>query len=807
MERRTGALPLTSSPNPCTTETMFFTGILIGAAIGVTLTFAILRFLTHRQPKEAGLADRLPWALLVADGIILCKDSTFMAGFGIRGQDLSSAPVSALNAAADTVRQAIGLMEPGYSVEVNIHRVACPSYPPSRSAHFPTEELHAVDRERETHFTLPSGYYETRATLLINFTPPRESVQKVENIFVKGESASANYTSLLKGFQQAIDEIQGHLAPSFTLHQMNSTELVTECHQCLSGDPEQVVPDGGYLHYALASGDLYSGFTPRFRDQHLHMVTITGFGPSVRVASGDFFNSIRDAVRWHVRYLPLSRAEAESKIQWAQKNWFSQRKGLRAFMPGGGENEAALEDTHALAMQEETAAARAELASGESRFGFISNVVIIRDTDLRRGRSRADAIVQRAREAGFVAQIETTNATAAFMGSLPGFGAANLRRFLVSSRVVSHLFPTTQPWAGDEANPSALFPKNSPPLMMVGGRGSTPFRLHLHHGDVGHCLVVGATGAGKSVLVGSIMMSWLRYKESRIACFDVGRSHQQLTESADGQHINLGQDTSPPLQPLRHLDADTDLLWAESWVSGLCSLAKINLTPDERLGVGHALKLVAEEAPEHRTLTELSVSLPPRVAEVLSPYTSRGTFGRLFDGVEAAENSTTRMRTMELRDILSMGDTVIAPLLMCLFRKVERALDGTPTLIVIEEAWAALMRTEFSARLQQWLLTLRKQNAAVIIVAHNPLQIRELPNASIITDSCPTRILLPNPEARVEAHAAVYRFLDLNNREIDLIASAKQKQEYYYTSPRGSRMFDLCLGSQAKRILIPQKNQ
>lgn len=779
--------------------------LLAGAAIGGSVAVASRRLLTHRPRHEQGLADHLPWAVLVGDGVILCKDATFLGGFTLRGADLSSAPHEALNQSARTINKMLTQMGPGFSLEVNIHRQEHRAYPCAGVRDFPTEVLTAVDREREKHFVLPGSYYETSHTLLISFTPPREAVRKIEGLFVSGPTSSVNYAAMLDEYQRSLDEIEGFLSPSFEIERMDSARLVTECHQCLSGDTETILPDGGYLCYSLASGDFIPSFVPRFRDQHLHLVTITSYGAAIQVASGDFFNTLSDQVRWHMRFLPLSRAAAESRIRMIQKRWFSKRKGLAQFMPGSGEDGAALEDSHAVAMQEETGRALAEVTSGESRFGFLSNTVVIRDHDLRRGQFRATALVQRAREAGFAALVESTNSPSAFLGSLPGLGAVNLRRLLVSSRVVSHLFPTTMPWAGDAHNPSKLFAKHSPPLMMVGGRGATPFRLHLHHGDVGHCLVVGATGAGKSVLVGSLMMSWLRYSSSRVICFDVGRTHKQLTEKAHGEHINLGEDSMHTLQPLRHLDTEVDRLWAESWISGICALAGVPIQPDERGQLGHAIRLVANEAPEHRTLTTLRVNLPPRLGEVLDPYTARGTFGQLFDGIQKDEETHTRMRTIELSSVLDMGEAVVAPLLMVLFRQVERSLDGKPTLIVIEEAWAALMRSEFSDRLQQWLLTLRKQNGSVVIVAHNPVQIRQLPNSSIITDSCPTRILLPNPEARVPEHADVYRFLDLSSREIETLAKATQKREYYYTSPRGSRLFDLCLGAKARALLFPPK--
>jgi len=779
--------------------------LLSGAAIGVGVSAGVRYALTHRPYREQGLADRLPWALLVADGVILCKDATFMAGFQLRGHDLTSAPTESINLTARTINQLITQMPPGYSLEVNIHRREHGEYPCAHVQDFPTQILREIDDERQRHFTLPGTYYETHHTLIISYTLPKEAVRKVEGMFVKGSQSAADYGAQLEGFQQSIDEIQGYLAPSFEIQRLTSTGLVTECHQCLSGDTHKVAPDGGYLCYALASGDFTPGFIPRFGDHHIYAVTITSFGPSVQVASGDFFNSLRDDVRWHMRYLPLSRSKAESKIRTIQKNWFSKRKGLSQFMPGSGEDSAVMDDPHAAAMQQEAAEALGDVTSGATRFGYLSNTVVIRDADMQRGRMRAQEILQRARESGFVGLIETVNAPSAFMGSLPGMGASNLRRLFVSSRVVSHLFPTTMPWAGDATNPSKLFPKNSPPLMMVGGAGSTPFRLHLHHGDVGHCLIVGATGSGKSVLVGSLMMSWLRFQGSRIICFDVGRSHKQLTEHANGEHVNLGQAGAPPLQPLRYIDTETDKLWAENWISALCTIAGVEVTPAERNEIAHAIALVAAADPEDRTLTTLRINLPSNIAEVVDAYTVAGPFGSLFDGVQHEDAISARMRTIELSSVLDLGEAVVAPMLMILFRQVERSLDGSPTLIIIEEAWSALMRSEFSARLQQWLLTLRKQNGSVIIVAHNPLQIRELPNANIITDSCPTRILLPNPEAKIEEHAAVYRFLDLSTREISTIASATQKRDYYYSSPRGSRLFDLRLGVKASDVLFPKK--
>ena len=148
-----------------------------------------------------------------------------------------------------------------------------------------------------------------------------------------------------------------------------------------------------------------------------------------------------------------------------------------------------------------------------------------------------------------------------------------------------------------------------------------------------------------------------------------------------------------------------------------------------------------------------------------------------------------------------MDDKILIPVLLYLFRRVERQLDGRPTLIVIEELWAPLMRTVFANRIKQWLLTLRKQNAAVMLVAHTPAQLDAVPGKQVLIESCPTRILLPNSDAESSGNARLYQDLGLNDRELSVLARAAPKRDYYVKSPLGSRLVRLELGPTALAFL------
>jgi type IV secretion system protein VirB4 len=103
------------------------------------------------------------------------------------------------------------------------------------------------------------------------------------------------------------------------------------------------------------------------------------------------------------------------------------------------------------------------------------------------------------------------NAIEAWLGSLPGHTYANVRQPPVSTINLAHLIPLSAVWAGPERDEHF----GAPPLLYGKTEGSTPFRFSLHVGDVGHTLIVGPTGAGKSVLLALMAMQFRRYERPR----------------------------------------------------------------------------------------------------------------------------------------------------------------------------------------------------------------------------------------------------------------------------------------------------
>ena len=83
-----------------------------------------------------------------------------------------------------------------------------------------------------------------------------------------------------------------------------------------------------------------------------------------------------------------------------------------------------------------------------------------------------------------------------------------------------------------------------PPLLFGKTEGATPFRFSLHVGDVGHTLVVGPTGAGKSVLLALMALQFRRYPRSQVFAFDFGGSIRAAALAMGGDWHDLGGNAS-----------------------------------------------------------------------------------------------------------------------------------------------------------------------------------------------------------------------------------------------------------------------
>ncbi|MDT0632950.1 hypothetical protein [Rubrivirga litoralis] len=792
---------------------------LLALSAGLTagaLAMKGLDALREHRREPAALADLLGWGFLVDDGVVLLKDGSFLCGWEYRGLDQISSTPREVDQMTDHVAAALGSLGDGWMVHVDAVRRPAVGYAPRERCHFPDPVTAYIDEVRRASYTSETDHYDTTCTLHLTYTPPAAFMNAVGRAVVKGRGEDGiDWDRLLGQFAHDARAFQDRVSSFVRVRRLGSARLLRGLHESLTGLSHGVgvPPTGAYLDYALSDQPFVGGFEPQIGDQNLRLVSVQGYPDATFSGHGGSLTALPFPYRFSTRFIPLSPSTAEDRIKRMQLGWFQKRKGAADWVQSMSKSaqgqvhtpdpaQTAFQDANAVSMLTDAAEARRVNSSGHLRFGYATSTVVVSSADAREADDRARAVLKKLRDAGFSARVEDLNAVDAFLGTLPGHGSANLRRPMLSTGNVADTMPLTAPWGGPVEVPSQFFPPGSPPLLWATAAsekgkepGTTPFRLCLHEGDVGHTLIVGATGAGKSVLVGALVAQWRRYGNAQTYVFDVGYSHYLSGTASGARHYDLaGPDGDPvELQPLRDVDRPDVRAWAVDWLETLFELQGVRISPTDRQRVTHAVGLLADNEPVDRTMTALMVNLgDERLRDLVRPYTIEGAYGQLLDA-QSDGVLDGQHQVFELSNIISMSERVLVPVLTHLFRRVEEQLTGAPTLIVIEEAWAALMKSLFAQRLRQWLLTLRKRNAAVVIVAHTVTQIREVENSSLIIESCPSRIFLPNSSAADPVNAAVYRQLGLNEAEIGVVAKGVRKQQYYFRSPSGARQFELAL--------------
>ena len=358
------------------------------------------------------------------------------------------------------------------------------------------------------------------------------------------------------------------------------------------------------------------------------------------------------------------------------------------------------------------------------------------------------------------------------------------------------MMPFSAVWAGPERDEHLA----APPLFFAKTEGSTPFRFSLHVGDVGHALIVGPTGAGKSVLLALMALQFRRYAGSQVFAFDFGGSIRAAALAMGGDWHDLGGAISEDsadvaLQPLARIDEPSERAWAAEWVAALLARESVGITPELKDRLWSALTSLSSAPIAERTLSGLSVLLQSNaLKQALQPYTIAGPWDRLLDA-ETERLGEADVQAFETEGLIGAG--AASAVLSYLFHRIEDRFDGRPTLLIIDEGWLALDDRGFAGQIREWLKTLRKKNASVVFATQSLADIDGSAIAPAIIEACPTRIFLPNERALEPQIMGVYRRFGLNDRQIEILSRATPKRDYYCQSRRGNRLFDLGLSEVA----------
>ncbi len=804
------------------------------------------------RSRLKGLPDLLNWCAVIDKGVVLNKDGSFTTAFYFRGNDLGSSTFEELTALSAHANQALKKLGTGWLINVDSIRVQATTYPAENRSFFPDPTTRLIDAERRAQHETEGRHFDNIYALALTYQVPTELQNQVAAIFVDDDTDARppegvmarfaqsvlgvfglgndsarpvtaadklNATRLLDRFKAVVADVAGSFSASLQMRAMSSDELLTYLHNCLTGESHalKMPPIPMYLDAILGSKDFYTGLAPRIGRKHIRVVSLFGFPGDTMPGILDHMNRLSFEYRWSTRFIPLDPRDAEKRLNVFRRNWFQKRHGLLGLVKsaaGGGEQTWVNGD--AVRMAQDADMAVNENSEGHVRYGFFTSVIVVMGDSAREADDSANEVKKILDNSGFPSFIEDMNAVEAFMGSLPAHGFPNVRRPLIHTLNLADLLPLTAVWAGHESNPCPFYPPSSPPLLYAATSGSTPFRLSLHVGDLGHFALFGPPGAGKSTLLNTLIAQHFRYPNAQAFCFDFGYSMATLCEASGGTLYDIGSDTADArigFCPLAQIDTPADRAWAAEFIAILYALRQprnqdgsyVMPTVAQGNEIAAAIKRLADDSTgaAQRTLTHFLGTVQDNVIkEALKSYTVGvgGAIGDLLDAEADALAGTTSQRffVFEMSHLFALGEQAIIPVMLHIFRQIEKRVNkSTPTLIPIDEAFRSFGHPLAIENLKKWLETMRKENVAVGFATQDINTVLTSSIATTIMNTVATKFLLPNPEAETEQVAPLYRALGLNSRQISNLAYARQKREYYMMNADGRRMFDLGLGQVA----------
>ena len=292
----------------------------------------MLNLAEYRQ-RPALLADWLPWAGLIAPGVVLNKDGSFQRTARFRGPDLDSATQGELIATSARLNNALRRLGSGWALFIEAERRPAADYPHSD---FPEPLSWLVDEERRAAFEESGHHYESAYHLTLAYLPPEESrARAAKMLYENAPGDGVDWRGRLSAFVAETDRVFDLLDGVMPeIAWLDDSQTLTYLHATVSTRRYRIgVPEVPFhLDALLADSELVGGLAPTLGDQHLRVVSVRGFPTSTWPGLLDDLNRLGFGYRWSTRFVCMDKAEAEKELGRLRRQWFAKRKNVVALL-------------------------------------------------------------------------------------------------------------------------------------------------------------------------------------------------------------------------------------------------------------------------------------------------------------------------------------------------------------------------------------------------------------------------------------------------------------------------------------------
>ncbi len=320
----------------------------------------------------------------------------------------------------------------------------------------------------------------------------------------------------------------------------------------------------------------------------------------------------------------------------------------------------------------------------------------------------------------------------------------------------------------------------------------TPYHLNLHVEDVGHTLVLGATGSGKSFFLNFLIAHLQRYMPQTLI-FDLGGSYETLTTYFGGRSVRVALDRADfTINPFCLPQTPANLQFLFTFVRVLIqSGGQYAMTRADDQALYEQLETLYALDPDQRRLFTLATILPRTLAQQLQRWVQGGQYAALFDHVD----DTLTLAPFQYVDFEGLDSVpmVLEPLLFYLLhRATATVIDPTRAdllkVFVLDEAWRFLRDPTIRAYVTEALKTWRKKNACVVLATQSSEDLQRSELLRVAIESCPTTCFLANPHIDRTGYQELFH---LNETEAAAIATLIPRQQILLKQPHVAKVLNL----------------
>ncbi len=375
---------------------------------------------------------------------------------------------------------------------------------------------------------------------------------------------------------------------------------------------------------------------------------------------------------------------------------------------------------------------------------------------------------------GIINVRETINMEACFWGQLPGNESMIIRRATINTLNLAgfasmHNFPLGKIRNNHWGDAVTVFNTIS----------GTPFFFNFHVRDVGHTMIIGPTGAGKTVLMNFLCAQAQKFRP-RMFFFDKDHGAEIFIRAIGGNYSVLDPSERSAFNPLHLEENPANKSFLFEWFAGLVIGNEIRqVTPEESSTIAQAVDGIYRLPKEQRVLRNVAsffgTEFIGSIASKLAKWHGEGEKANIFDndndGINFADGS---IFGFEMGPILQ-DPVALPPTLHYLFHRIQTSLDGTPTIVILDEAWALIDNPVFAPKIKDWLKVMRKLNAMVIFATQSVEDATKSAISDTLVQQTATQIFLPN----MRATDTYQKMFMLSDKEFDLVKNIDPSSRFF----------------------------